>query len=390
MRDKSEKGDVIRSISPSSSDSGSEGKEGALSIRHLSKTFTSRKGERVHAVRDLFLNVCQGELVTLLGPSGCGKTTVLRLIAGFETPDQGIVQLGGEVLNDISPHARKCGLVFQNYALFPHLTVRSNLAFSLRLKKRGKNETARRVQQSLEAIGLVEKADSYPFELSGGQQQRVALARTLLSEPRLLLFDEPLSNLDVKLRAEMREEIRRVQKKAGITSLYVTHDQEEAMIISDRIAVMRAGRIEQVGSGQQIYRDPVNLFVARFVGRLNQLNGEIVDTRAGRYSVRILGRIFHVNEKKEKLPRSVWAAVRPEAIDFIPVQEADIVGEIRDSIYSGSRTVMYITAEGTEITVERHSGSRGIVAGTGEVVGLDIREDSIRLFPREEMAFPED
>jgi spermidine/putrescine ABC transporter ATP-binding subunit len=212
-----------------------------------------------------------------LGPSGCGKTTTLRCIAGFEALSQGSIRLHGERLVDKPPHRRDVGLVFQNYALFPHLSVFDNIAFGLRLRRFGKAEIADRVGRLLQLVDLAGLAERYPAQLSGGQQQRVAIARSLVLEPRILMFDEPLSNLDFKLRLQMREELRSLQRRLGKTSIYVTHDQSEALALSDRIAVLSHGRIEQIGSPAEIYEHPASAFVAEFIGSSNMLRGRIVE-----------------------------------------------------------------------------------------------------------------
>ena len=235
-----------------------------VEFEHVAKRF----GGAV-AVKDFTLTIRPGELVTLLGPSGCGKTTTLNLLAGFEYPEAGAIRVDGQSIESLPPHRRDTALVFQGYALFPHLTVARNVAFGLEIRKRPRDEITRRVGEVLELVQLAGFADHYPRQLSGGQQQRVAIARALAIEPRVLLLDEPLSNLDAKLREEMRGEIRALQQKTGITAMYVTHDQEEALSISDRVVVMNAGLIEQVGTPRDIYRAPASPFVANFIGGAN-------------------------------------------------------------------------------------------------------------------------
>jgi len=227
----------------------------------------------VAALADVDLTVAKGELFTLLGPSGCGKTTLLRTVAGFEREDAGEVRLGGRSLRGVPPHERDASLVFQSYALFPHLTVRENVAFGLVSRRRPADEVRRRVDELLATVRMSALAERTPDQLSGGQQQRVGIARALAVAPRLLLMDEPLSNLDAKLRVEMRAEVRALQRSLGITTLYVTHDQEEALAISDRIAVLRDGRVQQVGTPWAVYTEPANAFVAAFVGRMSLVAG---------------------------------------------------------------------------------------------------------------------
>ncbi len=236
---------------------------------------TKRFGRTV-AVSGMSVEVEHGELFTFLGPSGCGKSTTLRLIAGFELPDEGKIFFDDEDVTLKKPYERGTAMVFQNYALWPHMTVYDNIAYGLKLRKLPKNEIKRKVKEALEMVKLPGYEDRYPTQLSGGEQQRVALARALVVEPKILLLDEPLSNLDAKLRLEMREEIRRLQRELGVTTIYVTHDQEEAMSISDRIAVMNKGRLMQVGTPHEIYYKPRNIFVASFIGRSTVLQGRVL------------------------------------------------------------------------------------------------------------------
>ncbi|MBE9473168.1 MAG: ABC transporter ATP-binding protein, partial [Chloroflexi bacterium] len=238
-----------------------------LVLDNLVKTF-GRRGQ-VRAVNRLSLEIHQGEFVTLLGPSGCGKTTTLRLIAGFEFPTSGRILLDGEVINDLPPNKRPMAMVFQNYALFPHMSVFDNISYGLKVKRQPPDLIRESVEIVMQLMNLVGLGDRMPHQLSGGQQQRVALARALVMQPRVLLFDEPLSNLDAKLRVQMRVEIRRLQQRLGITTVYVTHDQAEAMSLSDRVVVIRDGQIEQVGTPSEIYQQPASLFVADFIGRAN-------------------------------------------------------------------------------------------------------------------------
>ena len=246
-----------------------------LEVHELTKRYSPQV-----SVGPISFEVHEGEFFSLLGPSGCGKTTTLRCIAGFEALSQGSIRLHGERLDDKPPHRRDVGLVFQNYALFPHLSVFDNVAFGLRLRRLGRAEIADRVGRVLQLVDLAGMAARYPAQLSGGQQQRVAIARSLVLEPRILMFDEPLSNLDFKLRLQMREELRNLQRRLGKTSIYVTHDQSEALVLSDRIAVLSHGQIEQIGTPAEIYEHPASAFVAEFIGSSNMLRGRIVE-RAG-------------------------------------------------------------------------------------------------------------
>jgi putative spermidine/putrescine transport system ATP-binding protein len=243
-----------------------------LEVRGLTKRYSTQV-----SVGPISFEVRRGEFFSLLGPSGCGKTTTLRCIAGFETLTEGSISLHGERLDEKPPHRRDVGLVFQNYALFPHLTVFENIAFGLRLRRLDRAEMADRVSRVLQLVDLVGMAARFPAQLSGGQQQRVAIARSLVLEPRILMFDEPLSNLDFKLRIQMREELRDLQRRLGKTSIYVTHDQTEALALSDRIAVLSHGRIEQIGTPAEIYEHPASTFVAEFIGSSNMLRGRLVE-----------------------------------------------------------------------------------------------------------------
>jgi spermidine/putrescine ABC transporter ATP-binding subunit len=250
-----------------------------LDVRDLTKRYSPRV-----TVGPISFEVREGEFFSLLGPSGCGKTTTLRCIAGFETLSEGSILLRGVRLDDRPPHRRDVGLVFQNYALFPHLTVFDNIAFGLRLRRVSAAEMKRRVGDMLELVGLPEMTGRFPAQLSGGQQQRIAIARSLVLEPQILMFDEPLSNLDFKLRIQMRDELRRLQRRLGKTSIYVTHDQTEALALSDRIAVLSHGQIEQIGTPAEIYERPTTAFVADFIGSSNLLQARIVE-RNGRGTI---------------------------------------------------------------------------------------------------------
>lgn len=251
-----------------------------LQLDGLAKSFGQNQ-----VVQSFSLDIAKGEFVSFLGPSGCGKTTVLRMLAGFEVPSAGRILIDGTDVTDLRPSQRNVGLVFQSYALFPNLTVAQNVAFGLKVAKVGREEIEARVKAMLDLINLPGLADRYPFELSGGQQQRVALARALAVRPRVLLLDEPLSALDAKIRVSLRREIRAIQRELGITTIFVTHDQEEALSISDRVVVMNKGRAEQVGAPHEIYNHPNTAFVANFVGTLNTFKATVKDARRGRISI---------------------------------------------------------------------------------------------------------
>ncbi len=266
------------------------------------------------AVHDFNLEAVQGEFVSFLGPSGCGKTTTLRMIAGFEKPTAGTIIVDGTDITTQSPNQRNIGMVFQSYALFPNMTVAGNIGFGLKIRKRPKAEIAKRVGELIELIHLEGRAGRYPWQMSGGQQQRVALARALAIEPQILLLDEPLSALDAKIRIVLRKEIRAIQRQLGITTVYVTHDQEEALSISDRVVVMSEGRVEQIGTPSEIYNFPATEFVASFVGTLNLVAANVIDASAGRVSID--GQEVRTSKAIEAVSTGgkVTMAVRPEGI----------------------------------------------------------------------------
>ncbi len=318
-----------------------------LILDNLVKTFASRGGVgEVTAVNGVSLEIQQGYLVTLLGPSGCGKTTTLRLIAGFEFPNSGRILLDGNAINDLPPHRRDMSMVFQSYAIFPHLNVFENIAYGLNVQKRSRDEIKRRVARVLELVELTGLENRAPNQLSGGQQQRVALARALIMEPKVLLMDEPLSNLDAKLREQMRTEIRRIQKRLGITSVYVTHDQVEAMTLSDQVVVMNQGKIEQVGPPDEIYRRPRTRFVADFIGRANFVEGVVRERQAGHVLLDALGTTLTAPAPGDGFGAGEKAMLilRPEVVEIDPPQPVAhgvirrrVLSRQRDRIRCGSR-----------------------------------------------------
>jgi iron(III) transport system ATP-binding protein len=289
-----------------------------LSISHLSKIYPSRNGKEkeVRAVDDISLDIKPGEFITLLGPSGCGKTTTLRMVAGFETPTGGEIYLDGQPINYLPPNKRDTAMVFQTYALFPNLNVYDNIAYGLKIKKLPEAEIKKKIQAILEMVGLTGLELRHTNELSGGQQQRVALARALVMEPSVLLFDEPLSNLDAKLRVQMRTEIRKIQKTVGITAIYVTHDQAEAMSMSDRIVIINNGKIEQVGSPEDIYYHPTSEFTANFIGTANIVPAKVEEIGDdGTLTVSLHGVVLKgvASGRKYKVGDECLLVIRPEA-----------------------------------------------------------------------------
>jgi putative spermidine/putrescine transport system ATP-binding protein len=304
-----------------------------LEINNVSKIFGVTE-----AVSDFNLHIEKGELVSFLGPSGCGKTTTLRMVAGFESPTGGRIVMNGEDITEMPPNQRDVGMVFQSYALFPNMTVAGNIGFGLKIMKKPPNEINQRVREMLELINMPEYANRYPFQLSGGQQQRVALARALALRPDVLLLDEPLSALDAKIRVSLRAEIRSIQQKLGITAIYVTHDQEEALSLSDRVVVMNAGKMEQVGTPFEIYNFPTTAFVASFVGTLNTAIVEVDDPAKGMLSMD--GVLFEcADELKDKRKgEEVMMSIRPERLSFVSEQKKENVLDcfIEDITFLGS------------------------------------------------------
>jgi len=350
-----------------------------LRLDHLSK----RYGD-VSIVRDVNLGVRRGELLTLLGPSGCGKTTILRLVAGFAAPSEGRILIDGSDVTRIAPNRREIGMVFQSYALFPHLTIARNIAFGLEERGISRAKVRDRVAELLTLIRLPEAADRLPAELSGGQQQRVALARAVAWQPKLLLMDEPLGALDLKLRETMQLEIRAIQRELSITTLYVTHDQTEAMRISDRIAVLNSGRIEQLGSPTEIYDAPATRFVADFVGRINLMPARLVSVNGDETLIRVAGDVMRL-PRREGLAASgaVTIGIRPDRIDVgpsAPHHELSLRGIIVERAFLGNvielRTRL---ADGSLLLVETRPGADP--GEIGQEITLSWRGADCRLFP---------
>jgi putative spermidine/putrescine transport system ATP-binding protein len=339
-----------------------------LEIRRLHKSYGGPS-----VLKDLSFTVLKGELCCLLGPSGCGKTTVLRIIDGLIQPDRGSVWLGGRELTDLPPRKRNLGMVFQNYALFPHLDVHENVAYGLRRRRVARQELERRVEEALQLVRLGGYGQRRIHELSGGQQQRVALARALVIEPRLLLLDEPLSNLDARLRVDMRREILRIQRTLNITTIYVTHDQEEAISIADRLVVINQGRVEQIGTPRDIYERPASRFVADFIGRINFIRTKCVDR-----TLLLFGKSFAAPTGCPE--GEVLCAVRPERFTIKGPQDYAIRGTIVDLSYRGSLVryrVRIAAAQPAEVSVE--VPGRGEVFGPGDQVSLELGEQDVMI-----------
>lgn len=345
-----------------------------IHFEHIVKKY----GENV-IIPDLNLDVKEGEFFTLLGPSGCGKTTLLRMVAGFNSIEGGTIAFNGKVINDIAPNKRNIGMVFQNYAVFPHMTVRENVAFGLENRHLPKKEIKQRVDEILETVKITQYADRLPERLSGGQQQRVALARAIVIKPDVLLMDEPLSNLDAKLRVEMRSVIRHTQKSVGITTVYVTHDQEEAMAISDRIAVMKDGVIQHVGTPRDIYQRPKNVFVATFIGRTNIVNAHVKDgiiTFADGYHE-------HIDALDKAAEQDVRCSIRPEEFIICKDGTDGIHGTVQECTYLGLNTHYTIdTDQGDSVEIVEES-SIGEGLKKGEKVLLKVKKEKINVFTKD-------
>ncbi|HWR12987.1 MAG TPA: ABC transporter ATP-binding protein [Rectinemataceae bacterium] len=355
----------------------------SIRIEGIEKSFGSMR-----ALKGVTLKVEPGELFTLLGPSGCGKTTLLRTVAGFYRQNAGDIFLGDELVNDMPAYKRETGMVFQNYAVFPHMTVFENVAYGLRVRKMRGPEVSAKVEAALKSVRLSGYGDRTPDQLSGGQQQRVGLARAMVIEPRVLLLDEPLSNLDAKLRVEMRSEIRDIQKAMGITALYVTHDQEEALAISDRIAVIAEGVVQQVGTPWIIYKAPINLFVATFVGTMNLLEGEIVAIDGDkRVKIRVKGGEFLVAAPSEGsvIGRRVTVGFRPEAPRFNPQAGAEnmIEATVCAHTFLGSTATIGLEVGETPIIVEYHRPESLDELRAGSAAKITLDPSSILLFDPE-------
>jgi len=346
-----------------------------LRLKNLVKKF-----DDVVAVDHINLDVADGEFVTLLGPSGCGKTTTLRTIAGFYYPDEGEVYFGDRIMNNIPPNKRDTAMCFQSYALFPHMTVWDNISFGLKMRKIPSSEQKKRIEKAMEMLSLEDLGKRKPGQLSGGQQQRVALARSIVTEPQALLFDEPLSNLDAKLRVQVRVEIREMQKRLGITAIYVTHDQDEALAISDRIVIMNKGKIEQLGDPYTIYRKPETRFVAGFIGMANIFDGEVIAVNGTMCTIQTgFGKLL-IDAQGQELPLpgdKIFVSFRPEDMKIrdrtSPNQISGIVTQV---VFMGDITDLFIEVNGYKMRAQSDDEAK-ITASDTVVFGVSPRAFSI-------------
>ena len=341
-----------------------------IELKDICKEFD---GEQI--LKSINLDIHDKEFVTLLGPSGCGKTTTLRIISGFVSPDSGEVMFDGKKINDVPPYKRQVNTVFQKYALFPHLNVYENIAFGLKVKKVPNAEIQARVQEMLALVNLRGFEKKNVELLSGGQQQRVAIARALINQPKVLLLDEPLGALDLKLRKDMQNELKNIQSKTGITFIYVTHDQEEALSMSDTVVVMDDGKIHQIGSPTDIYNEPINAFVADFIGESNILDGVMLSD----YSVRFAKHIFKCLDTGFDKNEPVDVVIRPEDVDIVPMEKSMLSGQVSSVTFKGDYYEIIINVDGFKWMLETSD-----YAAPDSVIGLYIEPDAIHVMKKSE------
>ena len=342
-----------------------------IELKNITKSFD---GEQP-VLKNIDLDIYDNEFLTLLGPSGCGKTTLLRLIGGFESPDEGDVIFLGERINDVPPYKRHVNTVFQKYALFPHLNVFENVAFPLREKKVPKEEIEERVHEMLSLVALKGFEKRSVTRLSGGQQQRVTIARALVAHPRVLLLDEPLGALDLKLRKDMQVELKKIQKQTGITFIFVTHDQEEALSMSDTVVVMSEGKIHQIGTPVDIYNEPVNAFVADFIGESNILDGVMLED----YRVRFSGQTFRCLDKEFGRNEPVDVVVRPEDVDIVPVEKGQLTGVVTSVTFMGVHYEIIVDVGGFKWMIQTTD-----FVDVDEKIGIELEPDAIHIMKKSE------
>ncbi|MGH1543376.1 MAG: ABC transporter ATP-binding protein [Arenicella sp.] len=361
-----------------------------LTLDHVDKSFKSAFNQTVKAVDDFSLSIQKGELLTLLGPSGCGKTTVLRILAGFESIDSGNIILSGESITHIPAFSRNMPMIFQSYALFPHLTIFENIAYGLKIRKIKAQIIKNDVEMVLHVVNLAGLEQRYPRELSGGQQQRAALARALVLKPEIILLDEPLSNLDMKLRTHTRAEIKRIQQTLGITAIYVTHDQEEAISIADRIVIMDKGKIVQIGSPEDIYNTPSTIFVADFIGNTNFIEAEILKLTDDVAIVSVLDQQIAIQYPRDKTSfthnEEVYLTIKPEAVRINQDHsvEAGFKGKISKASFLGPNVEYEIEFGNSFITATQpNSNPRLTILPEGTEVNVELDENCLRLLKKD-------
>jgi len=377
-----------------------------VSLQHIEKVYphSGKKksnlkvtDEGVLAVQNFNLDIRDREFIVLVGPSGCGKSTTLRMVAGLEEITRGELYIDGKLVNDVEPKDRDIAMVFQSYALYPHMIVRGNMEFPLKLRKMPKDEIERRVNQAAEILGITEYLDRKPKALSGGQRQRVAIGRAIVREPKVLLMDEPLSNLDAKLRNQMRAEIIKLRQRINTTFIYVTHDQTEAMTLGDRIVIMKDGVIQQIGTPQEVFDHPANLFVAGFIGvpQMNFYDAELVLDKDSTYAVMMNGiRVVPTNEKQERLrkagvkPQAIILGVRPEHIMLLENGEPGLQGKVEVTEMMGSAVHLHVDAYGRDsIIIAQTSGMEGarhVPMESGTPISFTFGGNVVHLFSKED------
>ena len=342
-----------------------------IDLQHITKIYDDNT-----VLDDLNLYIRENEFLTLLGPSGCGKTTTLRIIGGFEKPDNGCALFNGKDITNMPPNKRQLNTVFQKYALFPHMTIAENIAFGLKIKGKTKSYIQDKIRYALKLVNLDGYENRMPDSLSGGQQQRIAIARAIVNEPKLLLLDEPLGALDLKLRQDMQYELIRLKNELGITFIYVTHDQEEALTMSDTVVVMNKGNIQQIGSPQDIYNEPRNAFVAKFIGDSNIVDGIMEKD----FLVSFGGQEFACVDRGFKPREPVQVVIRPEDVDIVPPSAGKLTGLVREVIFKGVHFEMHVDVEGKEWLIHSTQASQ-----PGELIGMNIGPDEIHIMSREEV-----
>ncbi len=354
----------------------------SIRLENITKIFMHKVKGEVTAVNNITLEVKQGELLTFLGPSGCGKTTTLRMIAGFEQPDAGTISIGNKDVTNLMANKRDIGFVFQNYALFPHLSIYENVAYGLKVRGVRGADIPDRVKEVLQLVNLERYQSQFPHQISGGEQQRVALARAIVIKPKVLLLDEPLSNLDAKLRINTRGEIRKLQKALGITAVYVTHDQEEAMAISDRIVVINNGNIIQIGTAEKLYYDPATMFVAKFIGRINSIPAIVKKILPHGVEISILGEKRTVKKvsKEVKINETVNALIRPE---FIHLEKDtggfNVTGVIRERTFLGEKVEYIVIINDVKVLVSSSDPGEHLQFSIDQKVGIQLNEEGIKI-----------